>query len=180
MVRGTCAAKYHRGRFIVQDGFEVLHNGLDGVGPEIIIVSRIFVTEKLNVEQSVVYQALALCEAVFEELSLGSVLAGDTGALFEVEFALGDAIGDGDGNGTGIGDVGLSDPVEPDDSEPRDRVKGEEPRPGGGKIVRGGHYKGVQLDRNHGRSFEFKSLPLCSAIAAPPAGITNEPPGSER
>ena len=156
---GVSAGKYLRGRLLVKDGPEAFQNGLGSVGPEIILVNRIIDSVCVDVERNDKDQVPALDEAVFEQLRFGLVLAVDCSALFEVAFTLGDAVGGG----------GLGRSVEPGGLEPRDRVEGEGSRSGGGKIVHGGHYQGIQLDRGRDRSFEFESLPLYSAITASPA-----------
>jgi len=68
------------------------------------------------------------------------------GAFLDVEFTLGDVVGDGDGDRTGVGTGdGLNDVVEPDDLERRDGVEGESSRAGGGEIVHGGNCPGRVL-----------------------------------
>ena len=135
----------------------IFRNGLKVVGPEVILIKRIVGAVFPDVGRGEIGQVFAIFEAFFDELSPIIIPAVDSGTLSEVEFALGDFGSDDDGGRVGIGDGGLKGPVESSDSEPRDRVQGEGPRPTGGKIIRGGHCQRFSSTDAAGVASSFKA-----------------------
>ena len=108
-------------RIIIRDGIEVVNNRLNGVGPEIILVSRIPATMGVEVRSSPGGQEFGFRVAVCNGELFVIIFAVGIDALLQVEFALGDVIGDGDRDGTAAVDAGIGDgfygPVDLDDLE---------------------------------------------------------------
>ena len=96
--------------FIVRDGIEVVDNKLNRAGPEIILVSLILVaTIKADVRSSPGGQEFGFRVAVCNGELFVIIFAVGIDALLQVEFAVGDVIGDGDGDGTAAVDAGIGD-----------------------------------------------------------------------
>ena len=90
-------------------------------------------------------------------------------------------VGDRDRDGPDTNNVdrggmrgGLNAVVNPDHSEPRDRVESKSSWAAGREIVQGRHYQADPLSRGHERSFWFQNLPSCSAVTFLSAGMTTQ------
>ena len=126
----------------IHDGGEVGINLVNGVGPEITSVIRMFSAVSFEKPNSGDSQGFRVQRASKEGQSTVTWWTVCYPAFLDVEFALGDALGDSDGDGMGVADIdsdgirgGLIGVFEPNDLEARDRVEGESPRASGGEIV---------------------------------------------
>ena len=89
----------------IRDGGEVGINLVNGVGPEITLVSRMVSTTFFEELSSGGSQSFGVLKGAKEGHLIFNIWTVDHPALPEVEFALGDAVGDSDGDGMGVVDL---------------------------------------------------------------------------
>ena len=165
----------------IEDEVEVVNNGFIGVGSEITLEELIVSTAVSDVRTGDAGHGSGFRDAGVDLGPLGTEAVDFCARLLTFEFELGGVVADGDGHGMGIGDDegggtrrGLNRIVDPDYSEPRDRIEGESSRATAREIVQGRHYQRARLSRGREGRPWFETLPSCWEVTFSPAGITTQ------